>query len=105
MPKPADSAEASAHTALLPTEPNSKIGKTWVFLSIFAVLALLLLIFIAQNSTSVRIHYLGFSGTIGFGVAMLLAAVTGCILTLLVGSARIIQLKVARKKYLDSATS
>jgi uncharacterized integral membrane protein len=88
--------EAQEPTAL--TQHTSKIGKIWVFLAVSVVLLLLLLIFIIQNSGSVKIHYFGFAGTIGFGVAMLLAAVAGCIVTLLIGSIRIVQLKIGKKK-------
>lgn len=82
----------------LPKTNRSKVGLTWVTLAIFVVILLLLLIFILQNSKAVEIHYLGFSGSVGFGLAMLLSAVTGSILTLLIGSARIIQLKVAQRR-------
>jgi uncharacterized integral membrane protein len=43
---------------------------------------------------TVKIHYLGAKGSIGFGVAMLLSAAAGIVLTLSVGSLRILQLKL-----------
>ena len=76
---------------------RSKVGRAWVTLFAFAILLLLLLIFILQNSLSVRIHYIGASVSIGFGVAMLLSAVIGSIMTLLIGSLRIIQLRRANR--------
>jgi uncharacterized integral membrane protein len=81
------------------TRQGSKVGRTWVALAVFVFLLLLLLVFILQNSSPVKIHYFGANGTVGFGVAMLLAAVAGSILTLLVGSARILQLKSSNKKH------
>jgi uncharacterized integral membrane protein len=78
---------------------HSTVGTIWTAIAIFVVLLLLLLIFILQNSKSVDIHYLGISGKVGFGVAMLLSAVLGAILTLLVGSVRIIQLTRERKRH------
>ena len=82
------------------TAPNhpSRVGRLWVELSFFVVILLLLMIFILQNSNSVHIHYLGASVRIDFGVAMLLAALAGSILTLLIGSVRILQLKRSDKK-------
>ncbi len=77
---------------------RSKVGMTWVALAIFVLILLLLLIFILQNSSSIKIHYFGATGTVGFGVAMLLSAVAGSILTLLIGSARILQLKMSNRK-------
>jgi uncharacterized integral membrane protein len=80
-------------------DSRSKIGTVWIALAAFVIILLLLLIFILQNSERVKIKYFGASGHIGFGVAMLLSAVAGAILTLLVGSARIIQLKLAGKHH------
>jgi uncharacterized integral membrane protein len=64
----------------------------------FVLVLLFLLIFILQNSKSVTIHYLGYHAHIAFGVAVLLAAVVGSILTLLIGSIRIVQLKMRKPK-------
>jgi uncharacterized integral membrane protein len=76
---------------------KSKVGTVWITLTVFVVILLLLIIFILQNSITVHIKYFGAKGTLQFGVAMLIAAVAGSLLTLLVGSARIIQLKTRRK--------
>lgn len=77
---------------------RSKIGAVWVALAIFVFILILLIIFILQNSMTIQIHYFGAKGTLQFGVAMLIAAVAGSLLTLLIGSARIIQLKPRHKK-------
>ncbi len=77
---------------------RSKIGAVWITLAIFVFILILLIIFILQNSISVQIHYFGAKGTLQFGIAMLIAAVAGSLLTLLIGSARIIQLKTRSKK-------
>ena len=77
---------------------HSRIGTAWATLAVFVVLLLLLAIFILQNSNKVRISFFGFHGDLSFGVGMLLAAVAGSILTLLIGSIRILQLKSRRSK-------
>ena len=76
---------------------SSRLGRVWVSLAVFVIILIALLIFVAQNSMTVEIHYLGMKTKIGFGVAMLLSAAAGIVLTLLVGSARIIQLKVMNR--------
>jgi uncharacterized integral membrane protein len=91
------------NTTTIPDKSNnekehSKIGTAWVSLIVFVILLLLLAIFILQNSNKIKISYFGFHGNLSFGVGMFLAALAGSILTLLVGSARIIQLKSRRKK-------
>jgi len=70
----------------------------WVGLIASALVMIALLIFIAQNSTSVTIHFLGFSGRISLAVALLLAAVGGVVLIAIPGTARIVQLRRALKK-------
>jgi uncharacterized integral membrane protein len=72
---------------------RSRVGTVWISIAVFVLILLLLIIFILQNSMPVRIHYFGATGTMSFGVAMLLAAIVGATLTLLVGTARIVQLK------------
>jgi putative membrane protein len=79
-------------------DKSSRIGIIWTTLFVSVVILLFLLIFILQNSDMVRIHYLGTSGMVSFGAAMLLAAAIGSILTLLIGSARILQLKFIDKQ-------
>jgi uncharacterized integral membrane protein len=100
----ADSSQTLATVANSDTHPkeHSRVGTAWVGLFVFTLIMLLLLIFIVQNSTSVRIHYFGASGTIGFGVALLLAAVAGSIMTLLIGSIRIVQLKLSSKHHKEN---
>lgn len=70
----------------------------WVGLVASALVMIALLIFIAQNSTTVTIHFLGFSGRISLAVALLLAAVGGVVLVAIPGTARIVQLRRALKK-------
>ncbi len=81
---------------------RSRVGAVWISLLVFVFILLFLMIFVLQNGTSVRIHYLGTNGSVGFGVAILLSAVAGSILTLLVGSVRILQLKISNKKHSNS---
>ncbi len=71
----------------------------WVAMACFAVVLLLLLIFILQNDRAVGISYLGAHGHIPLGVALLLAAVFGVILVVLPGTARIIQLRITARRH------
>ena len=63
------------------------------------LILILLLIFIAQNTASTPFTFLGFHWSLPLGVAILLSAVTGGLLTVAVGTARIIQLRRAAKKH------
>ncbi|MBA3807032.1 MAG: DUF1049 domain-containing protein [Solirubrobacterales bacterium] len=63
-----------------------------------AVILLLLLIFILENTESVKISYLGATGRLALGVALLLAAIAGALLVAIFGAARISQLRRLAKR-------
>jgi uncharacterized integral membrane protein len=68
------------------------------------LILILLLIFIAQNTADTLFTFFGFHWTLPLGVAILLAAVGGGLLTVAVGTARIIQLRRAAKKHHAAAS-
>lgn len=59
---------------------------------------ILLLIFIVQNPRPADFTFLGAHWSLQLGVAILLAAVCGGLITVLAGTARILQLRRAAKK-------
>jgi uncharacterized integral membrane protein len=70
-----------------------------VAVGFFAVVLLLLLIFILQNGTQVNVSYLGAHGHLPLGVALLLSAVCGVLLVVLAGAARISQLRAVARRH------
>ena len=68
----------------------------------FLVLTILL-IFIAQNTESTSFAFFGWRWSLPLGVAILMAAVCGGLVTVLAGAARIFQLRRAAKKNLKAA--
>ena len=78
---------------------RTRISGLWVAMAFFAVLLLLLLIFILQNGTTVQITYLGAHGRLPLGVALLLSAVCGVLLVVLAGAARISQLRTTARRH------
>jgi lipopolysaccharide assembly protein A len=81
------------------TLKRTRISGAWFAIGAFAVVLLLLLIFILQNNHTVEVSYLGVHGHLPLGVALLLAAVAGVLLTVLVGAARIIQLRAVARRH------
>jgi uncharacterized integral membrane protein len=76
---------------------RTRISAVWIGTIAAALVLVMLLVFILQNTRSVRISYLGASGTMPLGVALLFAAVGGLLFASLVSSLRIWQLRrVAR---------
>ncbi len=78
---------------------RTRIGGIWVAAALFAVVLLLLLIFILENGQSVSIGYFGAHGHLPLGVALLLAAVLGVLLVVIPGTARIIQLRITARRH------
>jgi uncharacterized integral membrane protein len=70
----------------------------WVGLIGAALVLILLLIFIVQNSADVTVHYLGLHGRVPIAVALLLSAIAGLLLIAIPGTARIVQLRNAVQK-------
>jgi uncharacterized integral membrane protein len=81
----------------------SRVGSLWVASILFAVVLLLLLIFVLENGQSAKISYLGAHGSLPQGVALLLAAVFGILLVALPGTARIIQLRIRERRHRGTA--
>ena len=92
---PAGTAPAPAQHTL----KRTRISGLWVAVGCFAVILLLLLIFILQNSQKVDISYMGAHGHLPLGVALLFAAVCGVILVVLAGTARISQLRTTARRH------
>jgi len=97
------SAPASASTSTsTPTDarapatqpaPTTKTGIAFGALIAGAIVLILLLVFILENTESVKISYFGAGGHLPLGVALLLAAIGGALVTGIVGAARIVQLR------------
>ena len=97
-------AGTGAHAREPGSLPHHKIHRTrvsgvWVAILLFAVVLLLLLIFILQNSHTVDVSYFGMHGHLPLGVALLLAAVCGILLLAFAGTARIVQLRSTARKH------
>ena len=98
---------APVQTAPAQTEPalpqhkikRTRISGLWVSVGFFAVILLLLLIFILQNGAKVDISYMGAHGHLPLGVALLLSAVCGVLLVVLAGAARISQLRTVARRH------
>lgn len=83
--------------------PSKRANRTvasglYVGLILAALVLILLLIFILQNDVPVVINFLGWSGQLPSGVALLLAAIAGILLVAIPASGRIMQLRRAASR-------
>jgi uncharacterized integral membrane protein len=78
-----------------PKDPlrRSRTSGAWTAVIVAAVVLVLLVVFIVQNTQDVHISFLGWDGTVPLAVALLIAAVAGVVLTAVVGTLRIWQLR------------
>jgi uncharacterized integral membrane protein len=86
-----------------PAESAVKYTRTagvWSSLTGGFLILIVLLIFITQNTKTADFAFLGWHWSLPLGVAVLLAAVSGGLITVLAGTARIFQLRRAAKKNL-----
>jgi uncharacterized integral membrane protein len=74
---------------------RTRTGRVWVSLLPAIVFLVVLIVFIAENGQHVQVKFFGATGHISLALALLIAAVSGAVLVLLVGSVRILQLRVA----------
>ena len=83
-----------------PAEPavrRSRTGVLWAGLILSALVLLLLLVFILQNSNPVPIYFFALDGVLPLG-ALLLPAIAGVLLVAIPGSLRIMQLRRATRR-------
>lgn len=80
----------------------TRAAALWSALIAGFVILILLLVFILQNTASTTVHFFGWDWNLPVGVAILLAAVSGGLVTVLAGTARIVQLRRAAKKNLKA---
>lgn len=97
--------EAIPQPEVPPTEPRvngtpwgrqtgpTRISVAWVGVIVGALVLVLLLVFILQNTRSVKVTYFSATGSMPLGIALLLAAVAGLLLAGGVAALRIWQLR------------
>jgi uncharacterized integral membrane protein len=78
--------------------PQTRTGVIWVTVCVAALLAVALIIFMIENTRMVDVTFLGMTGTTSLAIMLLIAAVGGVLLTLVLGSARIVQLRHAVRR-------
>lgn len=103
--------DRTAPTEPAPTTPGSKDSKTssrgsdgdplrgsrtsgvWLAVVLGGVILVLLIVFIAQNTATVSVSFLGWEGETPLAVALLAATVAGLFLATIAGTMRILQLR------------
>jgi uncharacterized integral membrane protein len=80
----------------------TKTAAAWWALIVGALTLIVLLVFIAQNLDSTTIHFFGWAWATPTGIALLVAAICGSLITVMTGGLRMLQLRRAAKKNLQA---
>jgi uncharacterized integral membrane protein len=72
---------------------HTRTSAAWVGVWAGVVVLILLIIFVAQNTASVRISFFALEGEISLALALLIAGVGGAIIAMAVAATRILQLR------------
>ncbi|MGN9911734.1 lipopolysaccharide assembly protein LapA domain-containing protein [Phytohabitans sp. LJ34] len=73
--------------------PRTRTSAAWFGICAAALLFVVLIVFMLQNTRSVRVDFLWMDGSLPLALALLMAAVGAALLTMVVGAARITQLR------------
>jgi lipopolysaccharide assembly protein A len=77
----------------------TRTSTVWTAVVAGFVIAVLLLIFLLENTGSVQISFLGASGRVPLAAALLAAALAGALVVLVVAVARTAQLRVTARRH------
>jgi uncharacterized integral membrane protein len=78
---------------------RTRTSSAWIAISVALIFLVLLIIFIAQNSRSVPLHFFIASGTAPEALVLLVASVVGACVVLAVGIGRIAQLRLTQARH------
>jgi uncharacterized integral membrane protein len=90
--------EPSVTTPAGPAAPERPVAGTrtsaaWLGICLAAVILVVLIVFLLQNTNSVEVTFLWLHGRLPLAIALLIAGVGSALLTMIVGVARITQLR------------
>ncbi len=91
--EPATEPAAAPRSSVVSPPTSTRTGIAFSTLIAGAIVLIVLLVFILENTQSVEISFFGASFHLPLGVALLLAAIGGALLMGIVGGARILQLR------------
>lgn len=76
-----------------PQVPLTRAGAAWISISAAALIVILLIIFLVQNTHRVEVEFLWMSTSTSLALMLLIAAAGAVLVTVILGTARIVQLR------------
>ena len=91
--KPGDETTTAKPVTPKPVVPSTRASTAWITWCVTAIVLVGLIVFILQNTSSVEVSFLWMDGSAPLGVMLLIAAVGAALITALLGTIRIAQLR------------
>lgn len=88
--RPADPGSSAENARPVPV---TRTSVAWAGVWAAALVSVAFIVFMLQNTTATQVSFLGLHGTLPLAVAMLIAMISGILLTLVLGTARMTQLR------------
>lgn len=79
--------------------PATRTSVAWVGVWVSAIVLIAFIVFILQNTRSVQVSFLGMHGALPLAIGLLIAMVAGIVITLVVGTARITQVRRLARRH------
>ena len=89
---------AAAPVIREPAPTGGRTAAAWTAVTIGVLVAVALVVFLAQNTRQAEVSFLGFTGSVPVAIALLAAAVFGASVVLVVGTARVTKLRLAARQ-------
>jgi len=86
-------ANASSTVAPAKQVPLTRAGAAWMGVSAAALVAIMLIIFLVQNTHQVNVNFLWMSTSTSLALMLLIAAVGAVLITVILGTTRMVQLR------------
>jgi len=83
----------------------TRTSTVWTMVAVGVLLLAAILVFILQNGGKVLMKFLFLEATLPLGVALLFAVVLGALLVLVIGVARVLQLRLAARQLKQDRTA
>ncbi|MEV6635095.1 lipopolysaccharide assembly protein LapA domain-containing protein [Actinoplanes sp. NPDC051470] len=93
-------AETSPETTTATPKRHTRTGAAWFGICLAAVVLVVLIVFMLQNTGTVEVTFLWMHGSLPLALALLVASVGTAIATMIVGAARITQLRRQSRRQL-----
>jgi uncharacterized integral membrane protein len=99
LPAPPDVPPPTATTGdVTPRRRPTRAGAAWFGICLAALVLVVLVVFMLQNTRTVEVTFLWMHGSVPLALALLVASVGTAIATMVVGGARITQLRLQARR-------